>query len=104
MEIFAQIAGGALFLMLYSWRIITPYLFYRDVISGAITSDVISHILTQGFISGGIGIYFFTTVGFRNWTSGLLIIACLLMAIVSFYFGVKAWWWNKNKKEVEPIK
>jgi hypothetical protein len=96
MDPFVNILSGGLFLMLYSWRIITPYLFYRDVIAGSITTDVISHILIQGVLSGGIGIYFFTTVGFKNWTSGILIIACLLMAVVSFYFGSKAWLWNKQ--------
>ena len=53
--------------------------------------------------SGGVGIYVFFIVGFRSVMDGFIVMAFLLMAIISFYFGIKAWWWNKYKKEIDPV-
>jgi len=96
MEMFTQIFGGAIIFMLYSWRIITPYIFYRDVVSGSLTCDSVRYIITQGCISGGVGIYYLSSVGFRSIVDGIIIIAFLLMAFIAFYFGTKAWLWSKQ--------
>lgn len=101
MELLTIVIGGGLLFVLYGWRVIRPYLFYRDVVSGAISSDGISFILTQGLISGGVAVYFLIAVGFKNLTSALIISAFLLMAVVSLYFGVKAWRWSRNSRRVE---
>ena len=101
MEMFTQIFGGAIIFMIYSWRIITPYIFYRDVVSGSLTCDSIGYILTQGTISAGLTLYWILNIGFSSLTDWIIMLAFLSMAAFSFYFGIKAWWWNKNKK-VEP--
>lgn len=97
MEMFTHIFGGAIIFMLYSWRIITPYIYYRDVVSGSLTSDSVGYIITQGCISGGVGLYYLFSVGFRSIVDGIIMIAFLLMAFISFYFGIKAWLWTKQK-------
>jgi hypothetical protein len=102
MDQLTNLIGAGLFLTFCGWRIIRPYLFYRDVVSGATTCDAIGYILTQGFISAGIAIYFAANVGFRNFMNSAIILTFFLMAIVSLYFGAKAWVWNKNKKKVGP--
>ncbi|MDD3277038.1 MAG: hypothetical protein PHP93_08325 [Kiritimatiellales bacterium] len=93
-----NILMGGLFLTFYGWRIARPYLFYRDVVSGAITCDAIGYILTQGSISTGIAIYWILKIGLSSFENRLIVLAFLLMAILSFYFGAKAWWWSKNNK------
>ncbi|QHI69005.1 hypothetical protein [Tichowtungia aerotolerans] len=102
MDQIENILIGSLFLTVYGWRIARPYLFYRDVVSGAITCDATGYILTQGVISGGVAIYWISQIGLISVADWLIMFAFLSMAVLSFYFGIKAWWWNKNKMKIEP--
>lgn len=43
-------------------------------------------------------IYWISKIGLTSVADWLIMLAFLSMAILSFYFGTKAWWWNKNKK------
>lgn len=98
MDVLTNIVSGGLILTVLGWMLIRPYLYYRDVVAGALSEDSRDYFLIQGCIFGGIAVYFSIIFGFKNMQDVVIVIALFSIAIVNLYFGTKAWLWKKNNK------
>jgi hypothetical protein len=97
METLTTIVIAGLVLSLYGWRIMTPYFLYRDIASGASDSGPVFFIFNQGAVASLACFIIFPKAGPINITNLLIFIGFLSVAIVSFYFGTKAWLLTKQK-------
>jgi len=98
MDLAAKIFGGVVFLAIFGWMTIRPYLYYRDLISGAIAKESNDSFIIQGCLFGGVGIYLLVTDGIKNTLSLMTIILLFLISAANLYFEFKIRSWKKNNK------
>ena len=98
MDVLTIVAEVIVFLMIFGGMLIRPYLYYRDVVSGAITYDSNDSFIIQGCVFGGVAIYLLISIGFSDTLISMVIITLFLISFGQFYFSAKAWLWNKNNK------
>ncbi len=89
MEVLTTIIEVIVFLLIVGGMTIRPYLYYRDLVSGAITEDSNDSFLIQGCVFGVVAIYLTVTIGFSDTLSVMMFTSLFLIAGAQFYFGGK---------------
>lgn len=102
MNIIINIIGPIVLIAFVAGMVTRPYLYFRDLSSGAIKKDPIHLCLFQGFVFGVIAIALGTSLKLDKFLSIIAVVALCLVSGTNLFFGIRAWLWDTNKKTVEP--